>query len=77
MKTISLVVPFYNEGDTVLDFLKKILPIINNIKQYTFELVCVDDGSNDDTFANLLKIKDDRLKIIQLSRNFDKATFFL
>ena len=72
MRTISLVIPFYNEGATVLDFFKKIFPIVNTIKQYTFEFVCVDDGSDDDTFANLLKIKDARLKIIQLSRNFHK-----
>lgn len=72
MKTISLVVPFYNEGNTVLDFFKKIFPIVNEIKQYIFEFICVDDGSTDDTFANLLRIKDSRFKIIQLSRNFRK-----
>ncbi|EKE01429.1 MAG: hypothetical protein ACD_21C00133G0002 [uncultured bacterium] len=72
MKTISLVVPFYNEGDTVFDFFKRIFPIVNEIKRYDFEFVCVDDGSDDDTCANLLKVKDRRIKIIQLSRNFRK-----
>lgn len=72
MKTISLVIPFYNEGDTVLDFFKQIFSVVDAIKQYNFEFVCVDDGSVDDTFANLLKIKDARIKIIQLSRNFRK-----
>ena len=72
MKTISLVIPFYNEGNTVLDFFKQIFPIVSAINQYAFEFVCVDDGSVDDTFANLLKIKDARVKIIQLSRNFRK-----
>jgi len=72
MKTISLVIPFYNEGDTVLDFFKQIFPVVDSIKQYNFEFICVDDGSSDDTFANLLKIKDARVKIIQLSRNFRK-----
>ena len=72
MKTISLVIPFYNEGDTVLDFFKQIFPVVDSIKQYNFEFICVDDGSSDDTFANLLKIKDARVNIIQLSRNFRK-----
>lgn len=72
MKTISLVIPFYNEGNTVLDFFKQIFSVVNAINQYAFEFVCVDDGSDDDTFANLLKIKDARVKIIQLSRNFRK-----
>ena len=72
MKTISLVIPFYNEGDTVLDFFNQILPVVNEIEQCVFEFVCVDDGSDDNTFANLLRIKDKRIKIIQLSRNFKK-----
>ena len=72
MKTISLVIPFYNEGDVVFDFFAKLLPIVNEFKQYSFEFVCVDDGSSDDTFVNLSKVNDQRLKIIQLSRNFHK-----
>jgi polyisoprenyl-phosphate glycosyltransferase len=72
MKTISLVVPFYNEGKTVLDFFEKIFPIVDKIESYVFEFVCVDDGSDDNTYSNLLKVKDKRIKIIQLSRNFRK-----
>jgi glycosyltransferase involved in cell wall biosynthesis len=72
MKTISLVIPFYNEGATVLDFFEKIFPITDKIEHYSFEFVCVDDGSKDNTYSNLLKVKDKRIKIIQLSRNFRK-----
>lgn len=72
MKKISLVIPFYNEGSSVLVFFNKIFPIIETLKQYLFEFVCIDDGSHDNTFDNLLKIKDKRVKIIQLSRNFRK-----
>ena len=72
MKKISLIVPFYNEGDTVFDFFHQIFPITDKIENYVFEFICVDDGSSDNTYENLLKIKDNRIKIIQLSRNFHK-----
>lgn len=72
MKTISLVLPFYNEGNVVFQFFEKLLPVVNALKQYNFELVCIDDGSSDETFINLRKINDKRIKIIQLSRNFRK-----
>lgn len=72
MKTISLVMPFYNEGGTVFKFFEQLLPIVNALKQYNFELICVDDGSTDNTFASLCKINDRRIKIIQFSRNFCK-----
>lgn len=72
MKTISLIIPFYNEEDIVQAFFLRIFSIVNEFKQYEFEFVCVDDGSDDNTFANLTKVKDKRIKIIQLSRNFRK-----
>lgn len=71
-KTVSLVVPFYNEGATVFDFFRVLLPLIDSINQYSFEIVCVDDGSSDNTVNNLLAVGDTRIKIIQLSRNFRK-----
>ena len=71
-KKISLIVPFYNEGETVFDFFNKLLPIINDLSQYEFEFICIDDGSTDSTVANLLSLKDHRIKIIQFSRNFKK-----
>lgn len=71
-KKISLIIPFYNEGNTVFDFFNKLLPIISNLKQYEFEFICIDDGSTDNTVENLLSLKDQRIKVIQFSRNFKK-----
>ena len=71
-KLVSLVVPFYNEGTTVFDLFRELLPLIDSASQYDFEIICIDDGSNDDTINNLLSIGDKRIKIIQLSRNFRK-----
>lgn len=71
-KTISLVIPFFNEGTTVFDFFQQLIPIVDGINNYQFEFICIDDGSTDNTLENLLKLSDSRIKIIQLSRNFKK-----
>jgi len=71
---ISLVVPFYNESEGVAVFRESILKILNQIKDVDFEIVCVDDGSSDDTLLQLISIakEDGRFQVIELSRNFGK-----
>ena len=67
---ISIVVPFYNESASVRVFFEKIIPILHQTKR-SFEIVCVNDGSRDDTFDKLLleKKKYNEIKIINFSRN--------
>lgn len=74
MKTISVVVPvYYNEESLPLLFaeLLKVEQIITE-KECSLELIFVDDGSGDNSFAELMKIKQQRphTKIIKLTRNF-------
>lgn len=71
---ISLVVPFFNEGSTVEDFFAALRPIADSWSGYTYEVVCVDDGSSDDTLARLERLarQDSRIKVVELSRNFGK-----
>lgn len=71
---VSLVVPFYNEGAGVDVFLKTINATLTSLDSVSFEIVCVDDGSKDDTLARLLSASqsDSRIKVIELSRNFGK-----
>jgi polyisoprenyl-phosphate glycosyltransferase len=73
-KLISIVVPFFNEGEGVDVFAGAIAPILVKLTDYQFELVCVDDGSKDDTLFRLLNLakRDRRYNIIELSRNFGK-----
>ncbi|RAM65152.1 bactoprenol glucosyl transferase [Herbaspirillum rubrisubalbicans] len=74
LKTISLLVPFYNEGGGVETFARSISAILEQIPCYAFEIVCIDDGSKDSTLAELLAVqrRDPRFTIIELSRNFGK-----
>ena len=73
-KKISIIVPFYNEGDGVVRFYEALNPIINMIEEIDFEVICIDDGSGDSTLKKLISISelDARFKIIELSRNFGK-----
>ena len=71
---VSILVPFYNEEEVVWDFYRSITGIIGNSPQERFEIICVDDGSHDNTLARLQEIAavDPRFRIIELSRNFGK-----
>ncbi len=73
-KFISIVAPFYNEGEVVEFFYNAISPILNQIPDVTFEVVCVDDGSGDDTLEKLISLvgRDPRFHVVELSRNFGK-----
>ncbi|WGS45636.1 glycosyltransferase family 2 protein [Burkholderia sp. JSH-S8] len=71
---ISLVVPFYNEGEAVEHFFDVVMPLMSGIDGIRFEIVCVNDGSRDDTLDRLIAIgtKDRRVRVIDLTRNFGK-----
>jgi dolichol-phosphate mannosyltransferase len=68
---ISVVIPLYNESTLVNQLLHETKEILQNMGE-AFEIVCVDDGSYDDTLENLLQFRNsnNELKIITLSRNF-------
>jgi len=73
MIEISLVIPMHNEEASLpqlFERLKKCLePVTTN-----YEIICVDDGSRDNTHALLKEYhrQDSRIKIIHLTRNFGK-----
>jgi len=71
---LSLVVPFYNEGDALHAFFARVVPILESIPATRFEVVCVNDGSADDTLAKLVAVarRDGRVRVIDLTRNFGK-----
>jgi glycosyltransferase involved in cell wall biosynthesis len=70
---ISLVCPFYNEAESVGFFFGRVLPIMDKLGE-PFEIVCVNDGSSDETLFALRSIQRNRpgIRIIDLSRNFGK-----
>ncbi len=73
-KLVSIVAPFYNEGEGVESFFRAISSTIDAIPETRFEVVCVDDGSRDDTLKQLIALvaRDRRFRVVELSRNFGK-----
>jgi len=71
---LSLVVPFYNEGDALQAFFARVVPILESIPASRFEIVCINDGSTDNTLARLVGVarRDGRVRVIDLTRNFGK-----
>ena len=73
MKKVSIIVPCYNEEESIPLFYKEIKKVFSKIN-YKLELIFVNDGSKDKTLElirNLSK-KDKEANYISLSRNFGK-----
>lgn len=72
MKKISIIVPMYYEEEIVNICYKEIKKVLKKIKEYSHEIIFIDDGSEDQTFPLLKKIahKDKTVKVISFSRNF-------
>jgi dolichol-phosphate mannosyltransferase len=70
MKLISVVIPAFNEEESIPHLVKRVEEIFNTIK-YEYELIIVDDGSSDRTFEVIGEYSKSRpyLKGVRLSRN--------
>jgi glycosyltransferase involved in cell wall biosynthesis len=71
---LSIIVSMYNEEESLSLFFKTIKKTLSKLKKYTYEIICVDDGSVDKTYSLLEQYaKDDGcIKVIKFSRNFGK-----
>ncbi|CCG42586.1 glycosyltransferase family 2 protein [Magnetospirillum molischianum] len=70
---LSVVIPCYNEGENVPLLFGRLMPALHGLG-VTVEVICVNDGSSDDTLARLLAVQksEPSLRIVDLSRNFGK-----
>nr|WP_070960814.1 glycosyltransferase family 2 protein [Hyphomonas sp. Mor2] len=70
---LTVVIPFYNESENITPLFERLVPVLNAVPG-SWDVICVDDGSDDETFAALseLRAQNSRIRIIKLSRNFGK-----
>ena len=61
---LSVIIPCYNEKKTIQAILKKIIESLNNYKIVDYEIIIVDDSSNDGTKELLNEIKNKEKMII-------------
>ena len=78
-KLISILIPCYNEAQSLPILIPKLEDIANNLKQYDWEFLCVNDGSKDNTLEVLRELHTvyNRVNYIDLSRNYGKENAML
>lgn len=71
---ISVIVPFYNEEECIENMYKALVAALDPIG-LSYELLFVDDGSQDATFskAKEIALKDPRLKVIRFRKNYGQT----
>ncbi|MBV8060011.1 MAG: glycosyltransferase family 2 protein [Alphaproteobacteria bacterium] len=73
MPTLSIILPFHNEAEGVRNLFQRLYPVLGGLG-LTYEIICIDDGSQDKTYGALCHERemDQRVKIIKMARNFGK-----
>jgi glycosyltransferase involved in cell wall biosynthesis len=71
---LSIVVPVYNEEESLSHFYDELVSVVDKLKQ-KYEIVFVDDGSRDKSLVILkdLEAKDDHVRVFSFRRNLGKA----
>jgi len=73
MTDISIILPFHNEAASMRDLFHRLYPALGSLG-LEYEIICIDDGSTDNTFDVLRheRSKDHRVKLVRMARNFGK-----
>ncbi len=74
MKKITIIIPAYNEEESLPFLYERLDKLMGNMKNYDFEILFVNDGSKDKTISIIkeLREKDKRISYVDFSRNFGK-----
>ena len=76
MKLLSVIVPCYNEEETVADFYTEFMKNKEffDKKELDYEIIYIDDGSKDKTVEEIKKLHDmdEKVHMVSFSRNFGK-----
>lgn len=75
MKTLSIVIPCYNEGEKLITNVGKVKEYLDTqLTECIYEIVCVNDGSTDNKTSELFKTtKIDKVKFISYDKNHGKG----
>lgn len=71
MNKISVIIPVYNNQQTILELYQKLVKVFAKIKQ-NYQIIFIDDGSKDKSYKKIQKIclKNKKVSCIKLSKNF-------
>jgi len=71
---ISIVIPLYNEEENIQELCRKLTDVLESIGE-RYEVLFVDDGSTDGSYARLMEIKKNNefIRIVKFRRNFGQT----
>ncbi|MBO5349922.1 MAG: glycosyltransferase family 2 protein [Clostridia bacterium] len=74
MKKVTIIIPAYNEEESLPLLYDRLNNVVTNLNQYEFEMLFVNDGSKDKTLQIIksLRAQDERVSYVDFSRNFGK-----
>jgi len=74
-RSLSIVVPAYNEAESLRPLVDAIVPVVDALPGWTWELILVDDGSTDGTTAIMRELAASRpgVRAVLLRSNFGKS----
>lgn len=72
MKKISIVIPMHNEEEVAKTSYLRIKNVLEELKQYDYEMIFIDDDSKDKTLELLEEMaqNNEKVKILSFARNF-------
>lgn len=78
-KKVSILIPCYNEEKSLPLLYTELCSLMNSLNDYTWEVLFVNDGSKDNTLniIKALRINDNRINYVDLTRNFGKENAML
>lgn len=78
-KKVSILIPCYNEEKSLPLLYTELCSLMNSLNNYTWEVLFVNDGSKDNTLniIKALRINDNRINYVDLTRNFGKENAML
>lgn len=70
---LSIVIPMYNESEGMEALFSALVPVLDGVT-HDWEILCINDGSTDNTLELLRRLHDadERVRYLSLSRNFGK-----
>lgn len=71
--SFSIVIPVYNELNAIQKTLERVKTVLNRYPQNAYEIICIDDGSNDGTSELLTKIQGIQLCKHGINRGYGAA----
>src|SRR5688572_28922598 len=71
MKELAVVIPVMNEEDNIVPLLEAVRNALNGLD---YEVILVDDGSVDATKKRVIDNADERVKLVELKKNYGQST---